>query len=182
MRFPPREIALRDGRTCVLQPPAPEFAEAMIDYLKAVAAETPWLLRCPEEVTYTPEDERGHLLRMLGDPRAAMLTALVDGRIAGNSSIDGHGPKRKLSHRCTMGIAIRREFWGLGLGAAMIAALEDLARQIGYEQMDLEVNADNVRALALYRRCGFEETGRRVRAVRFDDGTYHDELLMTKFL
>ena len=32
MRFPPREIALRDGRTCVLQPPAPEFAEAMIDY------------------------------------------------------------------------------------------------------------------------------------------------------
>ena len=37
-------------------------------------------------------------------------------------------------------------------------------------------------AKALYRKCGFEESGRRIRALKFDDGTYHDEVLMTKIL
>ena len=37
-------------------------------------------------------------------------------------------------------------------------------------------------AIALYRKCGFVETGRRVRALRFDDGSFHDELLMVKTL
>ena len=50
------------------------------------------------------------------------------------------------------------------------------------EQIDLEVVADNTRAQALYEKCGFEESGKRTRALKFDDGTYHDEILMTKIL
>ena len=38
------------------------------------------------------------------------------------------------------------------------------------------------RTTALYRKCGFIETGRRHNALRFDDGTYHDEILMYKEL
>ena len=59
---------------------------------------------------------------------------------------------------------------------------KELAAQIGYEQIDLEVVADNTRALTLYRKCGFTETGRKHRALKFDDGTYHDEILMTRIL
>ena len=49
-------------------------------------------------------------------------------------------------------------------------------------QIDLEVVAENEQARALYRKCGFAETGRRARALRFDDGTFHDEVLMVKML
>jgi RimJ/RimL family protein N-acetyltransferase len=48
--------------------------------------------------------------------------------------------------------------------------------------MDLEVIDGNEQAQALYRKCGFVESGRRHHAVKFDDGSYHDEILMYKSL
>ena len=81
-----------------------------------------------------------------------------------------------------MAIALYKEYWNLGIGSAMITYLSELAKQIGYEQMDLEVVAENTRAQALYRKCGFIETGRRHHALRLDDGSYHDEILMYKKL
>ena len=64
----------------------------------------------------------------------------------------------------------------------MIGYLTELAKQIGYEQMDLEVIAGNEQAQALYRKCGFTESGRRHNAIRLDDGSMHDEILMYKEL
>ena len=66
--------------------------------------------------------------------------------------------------------------------AEMIEYMTELAAQIGWDQVDLEVVAENAGAQALYKKCGFIETGRRHNALRFDDGTYHDEILMYKKL
>ncbi len=180
MRFPEREIVLKDGRTCILRPTGPDLAEEMIAYLKATSAETPFVLRYPDEVTFTPEGEREILANLLEDPYSVMMAAMVDGRVAGNCSVNSIGLKRKIRHRCTMGVALYQAYWGLGIGTAMIGYLTELARQIGYEQIDLEVVADNTRAQALYLKCGFIESGRRHSALKFDDGSYHDEILMYK--
>ena len=182
MRFSPREILLKDGRTCVLRPAAPEDAAGMIEYMKRTAAESPFLLRYPDEVSYTLDGERALLEGVLNDPYSVMMTGVVDGKIAGNCTISGLGQKRKIRHRCSLAIALYRAYWRLGIGKAMITYLSELATQIGYEQIDLEAVAENAQALALYRACGFIESGRRLRALKFDDGTYHDEILMTKIL
>ena len=160
----------------------PEDAEAMIEYMKQTAGETPWLLRYPDEVSYTLEQEQEILNSILNDPGHAMMVGTVDGKVAGNCSISGIGTKRKIRHRCSLAITLYREYWGLGIGTAMINYLAELAEQAGFEQMDLEVVADNTRAQALYRKCGFAESGRRTRALKFDDGTFHDEILMTRIL
>jgi RimJ/RimL family protein N-acetyltransferase len=81
-----------------------------------------------------------------------------------------------------MAIALYEEYWGLGIGTAMIGYMTELAREIGWHQMDLEVVAENEQAQALYKKCGFIESGRRHNALLFDDGTYHDEILMYKDL
>lgn len=182
MRFPEKEIRLKDGRTCTLRPTAPDLAEQMLEYLKETSAETPWLLRNADEVTYTLEDEKGILSRILDDPSCAMMVAIVDGKVAGNCAINSIGDKRKIRHRCSMGVALYKEYWNLGIGTAMIGYLTELARQIGYGQMDLEVVAENTQAQALYRKCGFTESGRRHHALKFDDGSLHDEILMYKEL
>ena len=182
MRFPEKEILLKDGRRCILRPTGPEYALEMIQYVKETSAETPYLLRYPDEVSYTEEKEQELLKFVQDEPGSVMMMALVDGRVAGNCSVSGYGPKRKVRHRCSVAIALYREFWNLGIGKAMLGYLEELAREIGYEQMDLEVVADNTRAQALYRKCGFVESGRHHRALLFDDGTYHDEILMYKEL
>jgi len=40
----------------------------------------------------------------------------------------------------------------------------------------------NDTAKRLYEKCGFEETGKHVRALKYDDGTYRDEFIMIKVL
>jgi GNAT superfamily N-acetyltransferase len=45
---------------------------------------------------------------------------------------------------------------GQGLGASLLAAFTDLARQYGISRAFLQVEADNAPALALYRRFGFD--------------------------
>ena len=182
MRFPEREIILKDGRKCILRPTGPDVAEEMIEYLKVTSGETPWLLRNPDEVDYTVESEKEILNRLLEDPYSVMIAAVVNGKVAGNCAVNSIGLKRKIRHRCSMAIALYREYWGLGIGTAMIEYLSELAKQIGYEQMDLEVVDGNDRAMSLYRKCGFIESGRRTDALKFDDGSYHDEIIMSKNL
>ena len=182
MQFPERQILLKDGRTCILRPNGPDLAEEMITYLEKTSAETPFLLRYPDEVNYTIESERDILGRLQEDPYSIMMAATVDGKVAGNGSINGIGVKRKIRHRCSLAIALYEEYWGLGIGTALIEYMTELAKQIGWHQVDLEVAAENEKARALYRKCGFIESGRRHDALLFDDGTYHDEILMYKIL
>ena len=167
MKFPEREIILKDGRKCVLRPTGPDLAAEMIEYMKVTAGETEWLLRYPDEVSFTLESEQDILGRLLEDPGQVMMAAVVDGKVAGNCSIGGIGNKRKILHRCSLAIALYKKYWGLG---------------IGFRQIDLEVVAENEQAQALYRKCGFVESGRRHNALKFDDGTSHDEILMYKLL
>jgi len=182
MRFEEREILLKDGRKCILKPNSSEYAEAMIEYLKTTPEETDFLLRYSDEVKYTVEEESKILDGFLDNPYAVMMVAIVDGKVAGNAGVSGIGYQRKLWHRCNLAIALYKEYWGLGIGSAMLDYLTELAKKVGWTQIDLEVVEGNDRALATYKKCGFVETGIRHHALRFDDGTYRDEILMYKDL
>ena len=57
MKFGPIEIKDKNNRTIVLRNATPEDAEDLITYLKVTTAETPYLIREPEEVAMTREQE-----------------------------------------------------------------------------------------------------------------------------
>lgn len=48
---------------------------------------------------YTLEQERDILTRLYEDERSVMMLAIVDGKVAGNCSINGLGDKRRILHR-----------------------------------------------------------------------------------
>jgi ribosomal protein S18 acetylase RimI-like enzyme len=58
-------------------------------------------------------------------------------------------------------VAVLPERQGEGLGRRLLAFAEAQARQRGCNMLTLYTNAKMTRNIALYRRCGFEETGRR---------------------
>lgn len=153
MRFEDREIVLKDGRKCILRPTSPEYADQMIEYLEKTSAETPFLLRNPDEVGFTLESEKEILSRLMDDPYTIMMCAVVDGKIAGNGSISGIGEKRKIRHRCSMPIALYKDYWNLGIGTAMISYMTELAGKIGWHQVDLEVVAENEQAQIYIRNA-----------------------------
>lgn len=182
MIFEKKTLLLRNGKECILRPTAPEDSEEMIRYMKETAAESPFLLRYPDEVQYTIEDEQRILMQLMNDPHTVMMVAEVDGKIAGNCSVSGIGSKRKVRHRCSYAIALYDRFRGMGVGSAMTGYALELARSIGYEQIELEVAEENDNGRNLYKKFGFVETGKIPDAMRYEDGSYTDLVLMSRKL
>ena len=182
MEFQEREVKLKDGRAAVLRAPRIEDAAVLIEYLRTVAGETRFLTQYPDEVRFTLEQEEEFLRGRIEDPRGAMILATVDGEHAGNASFMGVDRYRRYAHRCSLGIALYQKYCGFGLGRALMEYALELAKGCGYEQAELEVMADNARAIALYESLGFEVYGRHARDMKYDDGSYADALLMAKQL
>ena len=174
-------ISLKGGKTAVFRSPKAEDAEPMLSYMKVTAGETPYLIRYPEECTETAEQEAAFLQKMADSPIDLMIVCMVDGKLAGNCRLALHG-RIKTRHRAGVAIALVKEYWGLGIGTAMFEEMTRCAREHGITQLELEVIDGNERAMALYRKMGFEIAATKPDAIRLKDGTMLDEHIMIKKL
>jgi len=77
-----------------------------------------------------------------------------------------------------VGMAIAREWRGCGVGSALLAAAIEWARERGLHKLSLGVFPHNAGAIALYRKFGFVEEGRRVKHYRRASGELWDALEM----
>jgi RimJ/RimL family protein N-acetyltransferase len=88
---------------------------------------------------------------------------------------------------CTRGViyiahvGVRETWRGRGVGAALFTAIEDWARAQGAWRLDLRVDTQNARGLALYRKRGFTVEGRIVDGAD-REGVWCDHFLMAKAL
>ena len=173
-----RVIELRDGRQCVLRNGTTADARAALDSFNQTHEETDNLLTYPDEGGLTVEDEARYLQgRAESDDEVEVLAEVV-GAIVGSAGVGRVGSREKLRHRAEFGIGIERAYWGLGVGRALVEACVECARAAGYAQLELEVVADNERALSLYRSEGFVEYGRNPRGYRSRQSGWQELVLM----
>lgn len=182
MLYPEETLTLSDGRCCTVRSVEPEDAGRMLQYMKIMLGETPFLLRTPEEFDYTVEEEAAILARRRNDPRSLMLVAVLDGQIIASADVSSRVAKSRVFHRGELGISVRKDYWRLGIGSAMMERLITFAGQAGFEQIELTVEAKNTRAQALYRKYGFTVYGTRPHGMKYPDGSYDDDLLMIRML
>lgn len=172
MYFAPKSITLKDGRDAILRSPDPHAdAVDLVQYLHDTAADTPFVLRTPEEVSMTVEGEERFLDMVVDSDGDCMILCEVEGRIAGNCHL-AFRDKKKVRHRCDVAIALRKEFWGLGIGTAMFEAMIAIAeKREGVTVMELEFIEGNARARGLYEKMGFRIVGMHPDAIRQEDGS-----------
>ena len=77
-----------------------------------------------------------------------------------------------------IGMAVAHEWRGRGVGSALLTAAIQWARERGLHKLSLDVFAHNASAIALYRKFGFVEEGRRVKHYRRASGDLWDTLVM----
>jgi RimJ/RimL family protein N-acetyltransferase len=58
--------------------------------------------------------------------------------------------------KCELLVVVCPGFQNLGIGTELVRSCIDLADELGYERIWLPVDATNVRARHVYRKCGFE--------------------------
>ena len=78
MKLEKKIVTLKNGAVCILRSAEETDAQQMIDNLKITASETDFLLRYPEEVDYTLEQEQKILSDYAQSPRSLMLVAEID--------------------------------------------------------------------------------------------------------
>lgn len=183
MRIDDIEFTLKDGRKAVLRNGRESDAQGLYDYLVKSAGETHFILREPEDCfAYSVEGEKKFINSSLDNKFQLMLVCEVDGVIAGNCQIDFNG-KVKLHHRANIGIALLKDYWGQGIGSQMFEAMIGAAKTFGgVTRLNLDVVEGNERAMALYKKFGFEVVSKFPDALLLKDGTYLAEYRMTKKL
>lgn len=90
----------------------------------------------------------------LSEAGGQMWLARCDGEIVGYFSLGWFGDTAFLAR-----LAVKPSWQGQGIGRALLVQGVQLAQQAGMRRMLLGTQASNLRALQLYRRTGFRETG-----------------------
>ena len=171
-------ILLKNGKEAVIRNGDEPDGAAVFDVFNRTHGETDYLLTYPDENSFDSEQEAQFLKEKAISPNEIELVAIVDGKIAGTAGIESVGEKYKVKHRAEFGIGILKEYWGLGLGKALTKACIQCAIDAGYEQLELNVVAENERALSLYRSLGFVEYGRNPRGFNSKISGYQELVYM----
>lgn len=171
-----KSVVLRDGSVLQISRPRGENAAEILEYLKIVGGETHFLLMDENGLGISEEREAKILEAAYVEPRGGMHFGKINREIACMFSLSCH-PRRRLAHTGEIALSVRRKYWHIGVGSAIMEALIELAKEASLKNVELGVYAENERAIALYRRFGFEEIGRH-RGRFCVDGEYYDEILM----
>ena len=182
MRFESIYVNDKNGQQVCLRNAEESDAADLLHYLKTTTAETPYLIREPDEVTLTLEQEVSFIRNMIEAERELLLVAIIDGKHIGNCSMSALGTFKRYAHRCSVAIALYQAYCGRGIGTLMMQTILDVARVAGYEQAELEVISSNSQAISLYKKLGFQSFGHFPNNMKYADGTYADAEWMIKLL
>lgn len=120
-----------------------------------------------------------NFLKSIGDD-AHMLVAEAEGRVVGIVSL--HVMKNpRIRHSALLGINVRREYQGKGIGRKLMEKILDVADNwLMLIRVELGVLENNEKAMNLYKSLGFEIEGKKKYAV-VRNGVYVDEYLMARY-
>ena len=134
-------------------------AENILDYCKVIGGESDNLTFGAEGVAMTVERERAYLNSILHSDSQLYLVAENDGEIIGTAVFTSFA-KPRLAHRAEISLSVKKAMWGNHIGTRFMEKIIDFARNTaGSEIISLEVRSDNERAIALYKKFGFEKIG-----------------------
>ena len=120
--------------------------------------------------------------KRLTDPEEGLylFVACIDDEVVGQSGLHTFPNRPRRRHVGQLGMAVRDDWQGKGVGTALMQAMIDLADNwLNLLRLELEVYTDNEPAVRLYKKFGFKIEGTAVQHA-FRDGRYVDSYLMAR--
>ena len=170
-----------DSLPFVVRPATPDDAPALIEYLKIILSDPMASIADLDEMLLDVHHQREHLRRTQSSPNSIALVAVHSREIIGFVTMEP-GRRRKISHTVELGMSVREDWRGHGVGHALVERAEAWARANGgFEKIVLNVFSGNLAARRLYEKAGFVNEGRLRGQVKIG-GERQDLILMAKYL
>jgi len=108
------------------------------------------------------------------------LVACAGNEVIGELTLITTPTHPRIRHVGSIGVAVREDWQGKGVGTELMQAALDLAENwLNLTRIELKVYVDNPAGIALYKKCGFEIEGTH-RRYAFRDGGYVDAYSMAR--
>lgn len=132
-----------------------DMAKEIIAFSKKVGSQTSHLTFGEEGMDLPVETMATRLDWIRASVNQLVLVAIIDGEIVGLGSISGLH-QEKVLHVGQLGISVSEDFWGLGIGTALVEELLYWATEHPVlRRIELDVRVDNECAIRLYKDQGF---------------------------
>jgi L-amino acid N-acyltransferase YncA len=172
----PRTFRAKDGREVVLRSIRWEDLDDCVEFINSLVEEGAEILVGKKVSREEEADWLGKRLAQAVKGEIIDVIAEVDGKMVANSEVE----KRSglMSHVGYLGIGIKANYRGIGIGTQIMQALIEESRQAGLKVLVLDAFATNKTAHALYRKMGFQDAGTVPKAI-CKNGKYIDLIRMT---
>jgi RimJ/RimL family protein N-acetyltransferase len=167
----------KDGREVILRTPRWEDLDDLMEYINSLVDEGAEIARDRKVTREEEADWLGRRLALLEKGEEFSLVAEVDGKVVANSEVTKQGGYSR--HVGGIGIGIMKGYRDVGIGTEMLKTLIAQAHRMGLTVLTLSVFSTNKRAIHVYEKVGFKETG-RIPKFFYKNGKYIDRLIMTK--
>lgn len=176
-----KQVHLKNGSNLVIRRPVAEDAEKMVEYLNIVGGESDNLLFGKGEFRLSVEKEAEYIKSISSDNNTLMLLGIIDNNIVSVAQITSNNRKR-ISHNAEISISVKKEYWGTGIGSAIMNELIGFAKEHELiKNISLGVKASNHSAIRLYEKFGFIKVGIHKNFFNIN-GFFDDEILMDLYL
>jgi len=126
-------------------------------------------------------EERAEWLAARGPRHPVLVAEDGESEVVGWGSLNAFNPRPAYDHVVDFSVYVGREQRGKGVGDALLGALEERARGIGYHKMVLAAFPFNGPGMRLYERHGFRTVG-VYHEQGMVDGKWMDVIVMEKIL
>jgi phosphinothricin acetyltransferase len=126
-------------------------------------------------------DERRQWMAGRAERHPVMVAEAADGKVVGWASLNQFNPRPAYDYVADFSVYVDRAARGSGVGKALLEALEQRARQIGFHKLVLAAFPTNTAGMRLYERRGFTTVGIYQEQGQLD-GHWVDVILMEKIL
>lgn len=109
------------------------------------------------------------------------LVCELDSKLVGFSRCEGSKLKRT-SHKVEFGVCVLKDFWGYRIGTNLLNESIKWADTNGIKKITLNVLETNQKAIALYKKHGFETEGILKNDKLLSDDHYYNTVLMGRWV
>ncbi|MFD4707829.1 GNAT family N-acetyltransferase [Gottfriedia sp. NPDC058432] len=175
------ELKLKNGEIVKVRQAIGTDAKSIIDFYNIVGGETNFLSFGGNEFKRNEAEYQTFLEDTFNEKNSVILLGTINDQIISIGSINS-SQKERTKHVGTLGIVIKKEYWGLSLGKLLMQSLIDWAKQNDLtRKIQLVTNEDNLKAIQLYKNLGFEIEG-VMKEDTYIDGKYCNTLMMGLFI